>query len=313
MPLPASDEPDATAPRLSPAVLWLLALNVAVFFVQVTVQGDLPQWLGFRAASFERHWWTALTYMFVHAGFWHLAFNMYMLWAFGPRVERAWSTRGFAGYYLWCGVGGVVAHALLVRDASLLVGASGAIYGVLLAYAMHWPNEEAYLFGVVPMRVKWRVAMFIAIDVVAGLSAGGGAAAAAGVDTAHWAHLGGALFGFLYALRPSAPNVERLRQRVASAPDLGDDPPRPVPRSLPRPRERGSDADEVVEKSKAVTARPARPAPVQPPRRPVPAATPSRSEALDLVLDKISQHGLGSLTTDERTLLEEMSRKLRDS
>ncbi len=309
MPLPASDEPDVPAPRLTPAVLWLIALNVAVYFVQVTVQGDLPLWLGFRAASFDRHWWTALTYMFVHAGFWHLAFNMYMLWAFGPRVERTWSTRGFAGYYLWCGLGAVLTHALLVRDGALLVGASGAIYGVLLAYAFNWPNEEAYLFGIVPMRVKWLVAMFILVDVVAGIS---GDRLPGGTGVAHWAHLGGALFGFLYALRPSAPNVERLRQRVASAPDLGDEPPRPVPRSLPRPRERGSDADEVVEKSKAVTARPTRPAPV--PRRPaVPAGSPPRSEALDLVLDKISQHGLDSLTTDERRLLEEMSRKLRDS
>jgi membrane associated rhomboid family serine protease len=313
MPLPASDEPDVAPPRLTPAVLWLVALNVAVYFVQVTVQGDLPQWLGFRAGGgaggFERHWWTALTYMFVHAGVWHLAFNMYMLWAFGPRVERAWSTRSFLGYYLWCGLGGVVTHALLVRDGALLVGASGAIYGVLLAYALAWPNEEAYLFGVVPMRVKWMVGMFILIDLVAGLSEG---RLPDGSGTAHWAHLGGAFFGFLYALRPSAPNVERLRQRVASAPDLGDDPPRPVPRSLPRPRERGSDADEVVEKSKAVTARPARQAPAQP-RRPVPAGSPARSEALDLVLDKISQHGLDSLTSDERRLLEEMSRKLRDT
>jgi membrane associated rhomboid family serine protease len=311
MPLPSSDEPDAPAPpRLTPAVLWLIALNVVVYFLQVTVQGDLPLWLGFRAASFDRHWWSVLTYMFVHAGFWHLAFNMYMLWAFGPRVERAWSTRGFAGYYLWCGLGAVVAHALLVRDGALLVGASGAIYGVLLAYAFQWPNEEAYFFGVVPMKVKWMVGMFILIDLVAGLSEGG--VGASGGGTAHWAHLGGAVFGLLYAMRPSAPNVERLRQRVASTPDLGDEPPRPVPRSLPRPRERGSDADEVVEKSKAMTARPARPAPVQP-RRPVPAGSQARSPELDVVLDKISQHGLESLTTDERRLLEEMSRRLRDS
>ena len=299
MPLPASDEPDAPAPRLTPAVLWAIVLNVAVYFVQVTVQGDLPLWLGFRTAGIEggdggARWWTALTYMFVHAGFWHLAFNMYLLWAFGPRVERSWSTRGFAGYYLWCGLGAVVAHALLVRDGSLLVGASGAIYGVLLAYAFQWPNEEQYLFGVVPLQVKWMVAMFVAIDVVAGLSGGGVA------------------FALLYLLWPSAPSVDRLRQRVATAPDLGDEPPRPVPRSLPRPRERGSDADEVVEKSKAVTARPARPAPV-PPRRPVPAGSPARSPELDVVLDKISQHGLDSLTTDERRLLEEMSRKLRDA
>jgi membrane associated rhomboid family serine protease len=308
MSFPASDEPET--PRLTPAVLWLIVLNVAVFFVQETVQRDLPVWLGFRGANLPAQWWTALTYMFVHAGLWHLAFNMYMLWAFGPRVERAWTTFAFSGYYLWCGLGGVLVHSLLVRDGALLVGASGALYGVLLAFAVRWPNEEVLFFGVVPMKVKWMVAMFVAIDLISGMAGGGGMAE----QTAHWAHIGGAVFGGLYLFSPSAPSVDRLRQRVASTPDLGDEPPRPVPRSLPRPRERGSDIDEVVEKSKAATARPARPAPA-PPRRPppVPVATPVRPEALDGVLDKISQQGLDSLTVDERRLLEEASKRLREA
>ena len=136
------------------------------------------------------------------------------------------------------------------------------------------------------------------------------ATAGNGGGVAYLAHLGGVAFGLAYLLRPSAPSVDRLRQRVATAPDLGDEPPRPVPRSLPRPRERVSEVDEVVEQSKALTMnKPPRPAPAPP--RPVVTAA-SRREQLDLVLDKISQHGLDSLTLEERHLLEEMSRKLRN-
>ena len=113
------------SPRVTRAVLWLIATNVAIYFLQITVQEDLPAWLGFSTAAFaSRHWWTALTYMFVHAGFWHLLLNMYMLYAFGPRVERAWSTAGFSWYYLWCGLGGVLFHFML-DQGGLLVGAVG--------------------------------------------------------------------------------------------------------------------------------------------------------------------------------------------
>jgi membrane associated rhomboid family serine protease len=312
MSFPATDEPES--PRPTPAVLWLLALNVAVYFVQVTVQGDLPVWLGFRG-RFPEAWWTPLTYMFVHGGFWHLALNMYTLWVFGPRIEREWSAASFVGFYLWCGLGGVAAHALLIRGPSLLVGASAAIFGVIFAYARRWPDEEVLFFGVVPMKVRWLVAFMAITNLALGFLSAAPDGLGGGDRTAYFAHLGGFVFAWLYFLRPSTPNVERLRQRVASAPDLGDEPPRPVPRSLPRPRERGSDADEVVEKSKAVTARPTRhtPAPPRRPAPPVPAAAGTRTEALDHVLDKISQHGMASLTPDERTLLEEMSRKLRDS
>jgi membrane associated rhomboid family serine protease len=291
------------SPRLTRAVLWLIALNVAIYFLQITVQEDLPARLGFKTSDFaERSWWTLVTYMFVHAGLWHLALNMYMLWAFGPRVERSWSTAGFTWYYLWCGLGGVLFHFMLASSGGLLIGASAAVFGVLLAYAVRWPNDEVYLFGVVPMKMKWLVPMYVAIDLVSGMSR----TAFSSGGIAHFAHIGGVVFGGLYLLRPTAPSVDRLRQRVSQAPDVSDDPPRAVPRSLPRPRERGSEADEAVEKSKAVnvTTRPA-------PPRPAPAATVPRTAELDLVLDKISQHGLESLTREERTLLEEMSKRLR--
>lgn len=341
------DEGDA--PRLTPAVLWLLALNVAVYFVQETVQRTLPQLLGFHGAAgllpsagFE--WWTLVTYMFVHAGFWHLAFNMYALWAFGPRLEAAWGARRFTYYYLWCGLGGVALHALFVRGPSLLVGASAAVFGVLLAFALRWPEEEVLFFGLVPMKVKWYVGFLAAITLLTGMRdpvAGG---------VAHLAHLGGLAFGGLWLLRPAAPDVERFRRRVSPTPDVTDDLPRAVPPRQTRPaRERGgSAADEVVERSRAITAQQQQsqpPGPPLPPIAPPPAprpprparaaernapATPpggssptgglpalpestaaARRAELDRLLDKISAEGIDSLTDEEKKLLVEASQELR--
>jgi membrane associated rhomboid family serine protease len=337
-------------PRLTHAVLWLLALNVAVYFVQETVQQNLDAYLGFRgvAGLLEFEWWTLATYAFVHAGFWHLAFNMYALWAFGPRLEAEWGGRAFTAYYLWCGLGGAAAHALFVREPSVLVGASGAVLGVLLAFALRWPDEEVLFFGLVPMKMRWYAAFIGAISIVGSaidVASGGGS------GVSNLAHLGGLVFGGLWLLRPAAPDVERFRQRVSPAPDVPDGLPRAIPpRSTPRPRERGSAADEAVERSRALTTQPpptglptmgppAPPRDVPPSGRPRPAraaergaVTPpggppgaapvvatlpastaaARREVLDRLLDKISANGIESLTGDERRLLEETSRSLRD-
>ena len=301
MAYPFTDETET--PRITPAVQWLIALNVAVFLLQLTLvsPADMQRALGFEARDLPHAWWTAFTYMFVHGGFWHLALNMYTLWVFGPRVEHSWSAGGFTRYYVLCGLGGFVAHLLFFHSA-LLVGASAAIFGVMYAYAKQWPDDEVLFFGVVPMKVKWLVALFVATNLVMGvlsLNAGSG--------TAYFAHLGGVAAGFLILRSSPAEGLARLRDRIAQVPDVPDEPPRAVPKSLPRTRER-SEIDDIVAKSKAMAAarRPVAPAP---PAQ-VPAA-PGKSEELNLVLDKISEQGLESLTKAERRLLEEMSRKLR--
>ena len=301
MAYPFTDETET--PRITPAVQWLIALNVAVFLLQLTLvsPADMQRALGFEARDLPHAWWTAFTYMFVHGGFWHLALNMYTLWVFGPRVEHSWSAGGFTRYYVLCGLGGFVAHLLFFHSA-LLVGASAAIFGVMYAYAKQWPDDEVLFFGVVPMKVKWLVALFVATNLVMGvlsLNAGSG--------TAYFAHLGGVAAGFLILRSSPAEGLARLRDRIAQVPDVPDEPPRAVPKSLPRTRER-SEIDDIVAKSKAMAAarRPVAPAP---PAK-VPAA-PGKSEELNLVLDKISEQGLESLTKAERRLLEEMSRKLR--
>lgn len=288
-------------PRWTPAVWWLIVANVAIHFLQLTIvrPEDTVAWLGFHRTDLPGAWWTALTYMFVHAGLLHLAGNMYTLYLFGGRVERMMGTGKFLVFYLWCGLGGMLLFSLFDSSAPL-VGASAAVFGVMLAYAMRWPDDEVHLFFVVPLKVKWLVAFLAAFNLLIGVLN------PVGATTAYFAHVGGFMFAWLYLRTPPSQSIERLRQRVSQIPDIPDDAtPRAVPRSAPRPRERGSESDEVVAKSKAVASR-RQPAPVA-------AAAEVPPDAINAVLDKISAQGLGSLTQEERRVLEEASKKLRRS
>jgi membrane associated rhomboid family serine protease len=291
------------------AVQGLIAITVAIYFLQVAAFGeaDVWNWLAFRRSDLTHSVWTVVTYAFVHGGFWHILFNMYSLWMFGPRVEQMWSPGRFVAFYLWCALGGVLGH-LMFGGTAMLLGASAAVMGVMLAYAMHWPDDELLLFGVVPIKVKWFVTILAVTDIVQGIMVYA-SSGASGSGIAYTAHLGGLAFAWFYLRTPSAQSLDRLRQRISPVADIPDETPRAVPRSAPRPRERtnerGSASDEAVAKSKAVVVkRQAQPAL---PR----VASDPRAEALNLVLDKISATGIQSLTSDERKLLDEMSRKLR--
>ena len=127
------DEHDA--PRMTRGVRVLLAISVVMLFLQWTLVSDADAFavLGFQDGSLQRTLWSALTYMFVHYGLWHLALNMYGLVIFGPRLEAAMGTRGFTLYFLWCGLGGSMFHLLFVRTG-LLIGSSAAVFGVMFAY-----------------------------------------------------------------------------------------------------------------------------------------------------------------------------------
>lgn len=289
-------------PRLTPAVQALIAINVAIYFLQLTVvqAADVQRALGFEMRDLGRSWWTIGTYMFVHGGFWHLALNLYTLFLFGPRVERAWSAGEFTRYYVLCGLGGWLAHLMFVREG-LLIGASAAVFGVMLAYAVRWPDVEVYLFGVLPLKVKWLVAILVATNLVQGLSPG------AGDGTAYLAHLGGLVTGWVYLKATHTFASDGLKASVAAAPDVSDDLPRAVPRSLPRVREKLQEIDEIIARSKTAVAK--RVAAVPP--APKPLVSPTVRAELDHVLDKISRDGLDSLSVDERRLLEEMSKRLR--
>ncbi len=287
------------------AVGWLLGINIAVYFLQVTVvsPGDMYAALGFHTRDLShlgRAWWTIGTYMFVHGGFWHLALNMYTLWLFGPRVEAAWSAGEFTRFYLFCGLGGWFLHLFVAGDG-VLIGASAAVMGVMLAYATLWPHEVVYLFGVLPLTVRWLMVLVVATNIVGGIQA----SPESGV--AYLAHLGGLGAGYLYLRTSAAMSLSRLRRHVEPVPDVAEeDLPRAVPKSHRPPR--GRDADDAVARSKAVTSRRASPA-RQKPTSAAPGALDAAS--LDRVLDKISEQGIASLTHEERQLLDDASKRRR--
>jgi membrane associated rhomboid family serine protease len=295
--------PEEPAPRITSAVQWLIAANVFVYFLQLTLlnPGDVQSALGFQTKNLGHQWWTIATYMFVHGGFWHLALNMYTLWLFGPRVEWKWGTREFVRFYLFCGLGGWFAHLAFVPGDSMLIGASAAVFGVMLAYASLWPDEQLFLFGVIPTTVRWLVIFVGVLNLAAGITASG---AAGGV--AYLAHAGGLAAGWLYLRMTAAVNLDRLRQGVSPVPDEPEDlPPRTVPRALPRSRNRERDnIDDVVARSNAAVAKQ-----VVSPRA---ARQPQAGlTALDQLLDKISASGLESLTAEERRMLVEESKRRR--
>jgi membrane associated rhomboid family serine protease len=300
--------PEHEAPRLTRAVQALVALNVAILFLQWTVVTDADVFavLGLQNGDLQRTLVSSWTYTFAHYGLAHLAVNMYALLVFGPRLESAMGTRAFTLYYLWCGLGGAVAHMLFVRTG-ILVGSSAAVLGVLFGYAQHWSNDEVALFGVVPVRT-WTMLVLFAI-VSLGLGILGAGDVAGGERIVYLAHLGGLAFGWLYFRTPPAASIERLRQRISPAPDYQDEaPPRAIPRTLPRQRAQRDEVDEIVAKSKALAAQ-QRPARVV--ITPVRTALEARAAELDRVLDKISSKGLASLTSDEHALLDATAKRLR--
>ena len=299
------DQP--THPRMTPAVQWLIAANIGVFFLQVTLFGadNVFGAIGLDPAQFPAEWWTIVSYMFVHGGLWHIAFNMLSLWMFGPRIENIWGARSFTYFYLWCGIGGAIAHLIFTGEAGL-VGASAAVMGVLLAYALRWPDEEVYVFGVLPMKTRWLVVWLALINLAMGISSSSG-----GSGIGWFAHLGGLAFGWIYLRVSAFGGLDNFRRWVSPVPDEPED-YRAVPRRVPRNRDRGDRTDgidEVVAKSNAVAAKATRTAVLPKPDK---NAQPS-SERLDRVLEKISRHGMDSLTSEEQAILEEMSRKLRGS
>jgi membrane associated rhomboid family serine protease len=296
--------PDTPAPRITTAVRWLIAINVAVYFIQCTVlkPGDVQLALGFQRANLGHQWWTIATYTFVHGGLWHLALNMYTLWLFGPRVEGQWTSREFLRYYFFCGLGGWFAHLAFVPGETVLIGASSAVFGVMFAYVTLWPDEKLIVFGVVPTTVRSLALSLGALNLIGGITASDGPS-----GLAFLAHVGGLAAGWLYLRTTAAVNLGRFRQGVLPVTEEPDDlPPRAVPKALPKSRAREREhIDDVVARSNAMLAKRATT------RRVATTAEPEQS-ALDRVLDKISAHGLESLTSTERKLLDAASKRLRD-
>jgi len=175
---------------MTPWVTRLIIVNAAMYLLSYAAPGLTPTFMLVPALVLAKPW-TLLTYMFLHAGMWHLVFNMLGLYFFGPRLEAELGGRDFLVLYFVSGLTGAVFS--FITPFAAIVGASGAVYGVLLGYARYWPRESLYLWGILPIQARWLVVGITLLSLF-----GGFAGASDGV--AHFAHLGGFAGGFLYLL-----------------------------------------------------------------------------------------------------------------
>jgi membrane associated rhomboid family serine protease len=279
--------------RMYSLTVWvrrLLVANLLVFLIQKTLLID-PKYVaafGFDPMLAWQQPWTFLTYMFLHGNILHLLFNMLMLYVFGPSVEDRMGSRMFLLFYLLCGLGGAALSFLLTQWAPVgtIVGASGAIMGVAVAFAWYWPNYPVFVFPLPdPIPAKWLITFLVGLDLAlawAGALTRGGL----GGGVAHLAHLGGvgAALVYLKALDWQATHRERRGGAMAESSVLVSQPPRAnrsgaVPPSAKQTKRSAPDARAAAE--------------------------------IDRVLDKINATGMDSLTPAERKFLTEISRRKR--
>jgi membrane associated rhomboid family serine protease len=271
---------------LTPWVQRLIIANVIIFIVTALGQIQVAHILGFVPAFILIRPWTLVTYMFLHGGWMHLLFNMLGLFFFGPPLEARWGSKRFLKYYFICGLGGAVLSSIMaIIQPSFaayvpIIGASGAVYGVMLAFAMNWPDTPIYLMGIFPIPAKVLVALLAAFSLV---SAFGGR-----MDgVAHFAHLGGFAAGFAWMKWEAYRGPKGMRKfktmmnrRKLTVVPGGEETQTPSARSRPAPRDK---------------------------------VEAQLLDDLDKVLDKISSDGMASLTPAERRLLDEASKKYRQN
>jgi membrane associated rhomboid family serine protease len=267
--------------RITPWVGRLIIANAVVLLLRMTLftSPEIVQALQFAPSTAFIRPWTFVSYMFVHAGLLHLVANMLMLYVFGTAVENRMASRNFILYYLFCGVGAAVFSLLIagIMPVGAFVGASGAVLGVAVAFAYFWPDAELLVFPLpFPIKARTLVIGLVVLDIVASqLWPNDG--------IAHLAHIGGALFGFIFFRAqwwlsrrgPSEPS--RSVERVVMVQSGSSEPDQRTPVTPMRPRRR-VDADPVTAE-------------------------------VDRVLDKISERGISSLTPAERRFLDEVAKK----
>ncbi len=267
--------------------MLLKAVDVRLYDIFVELFALWPLGQGFMV-------WQLVSYLFLHGGFFHILFNMLALWFFGIELENVWGTRRFLYYYFLCGVGAGISNIFigpLFAPPAPTIGASGAIYGVLIAFGILFPNSPVYLFFLFPIKAKYLVAIFIGIELVYGITG-------TQQGIAHFAHLGGALVGFIYIvmMRKSIPGFDiakgfftqkaqnvrnnlQLKKSYRNKNVITDANFSEVPSEPKHKNNRTSEGDVNQEK-------------------------------LDEILDKISASGYDSLTDEEKHILFTASRKL---
>ena len=175
------------------AIKLLITVNFAIFFFQ-TLSGQSRMFFQLFGLVPKSVWsqfmiWQPFTYLFFHGGIWHILINMFVLWMFGTELEKVWGKERFLKYYFMTGVGsGLITFILNLNSTIPVGGASGAVYGVLLAYGLMYPNRTIYLYGILPIKSVWFV---ISIGAIAFFSSLGNTS-----NISHMTHLSGMLIGF---------------------------------------------------------------------------------------------------------------------
>jgi membrane associated rhomboid family serine protease len=201
-----------------PVVKWLIIVNVAVFVLQKIMDppgaafdpslGLTPKLALWPIGTPYFQPYQIITHLFTHGSIGHIFFNMFALWMFGKILENVWGSKRFLNFYLISGIGAAAVHLAVqyfTGGFSMAIGASGAIMGVLVAFAYLFPNTELFiLFIPFPIKAKWAVIGYVAIDLF------GGIANFSGDNVAHFAHLGGALTGFIIVLLWNKNNRRRF-------------------------------------------------------------------------------------------------------
>ena len=262
--------------RLPGVIKTLMIANVVVFLVAQLVGPRFYDLFGLVPVSVlkDRWIWQPVTYLFIHGSIFHLIFNLFALWMFGMPAERAWGGSEFLKYYFICGLGAAAATLLLTPTSGVpVIGASGPVYGLLVAFAMLYPDAVVYLYFLIPVKAAHMAILFGLIEFFAG-------ATSSSPGVARFAHLGGMVTGFLYIRywNWAVMKVGSWRRGFEAGPPV-----------TPAPRRR--------------LARKAAPA-----HDPEPAM-----EEVDRILDKILASGMESLTEDERAIMKRYSDKGRPS
>jgi membrane associated rhomboid family serine protease len=178
---------------ITKAVKYLLLVNAGVFVLEFLWGSELIHIFGLTPVLVKKGFiWQPVTYMFLHGGLFHLLFNMFVLWMFGCEIERTWGTREFVKYYFLTGIGAGLFTLFLSFNSHIpTIGASGAIFGILVAFALMFPDRLIYLYFLIPVKAKYLVAFFAVIELLASFRH-----TSDGIG--HFAHLGGMIVGYVY-------------------------------------------------------------------------------------------------------------------
>jgi len=251
------------------AIRTIIIINVAVYLFGLLfgIQSFFHRFFGLvpHYILSRGYIWQLATYMFVHGGFWHIFWNMFVLWMFGTEIENYWGRREFIKYYFITGIGaGIITFLFNINSTVPVVGASGAIYGILLAFGMMFPNRYIYFYFLIPIKAKYFVIFIGIMTFISSLSPGYS-------NISHLTHLGGLIIGYIYLkkewiifrLKRYTPNInfKSFVKKFA----------RPINKSTKHFD--AYDTDETLR------------------------------EEVDRILDKISKNGYDSLTDEEKKLL----------